>query len=91
VRPCHKKKKKKKEEARHQWLPPILLPSYSRGRNQEACSLKPAPTNSSRDPISKAKKITKKGWWSSSWCRCGVQTPIRKKKERSGYGGSSKS
>jgi hypothetical protein len=34
-------------------------PSYSGGRDQEDCSLKPAWANSSRDPISKI-PITKK-------------------------------
>jgi hypothetical protein len=40
-------------------------PSYSGGRDQEDCSLKPGWANSSRDPISK-KPITKKYWWSGS-------------------------
>jgi hypothetical protein len=35
-------------------------PSYSGGRDQEDCSLKPARENSSRDPL-KIKPITKKG------------------------------
>jgi hypothetical protein len=38
-------------------------PSYSEGRDQEDCSLKPAQANSSQDPILK-KPITKMGWWS---------------------------
>jgi hypothetical protein len=40
-------------------------PSYSGGRNQEDCGLKPAQANSSQDPVSK-KPITKKGWQSDS-------------------------
>jgi hypothetical protein len=35
-------------------------PSYSGGRNQENPSSKPAPANSSRDPVLK-KAFTKKG------------------------------
>jgi hypothetical protein len=35
-------------------------PSYSGGRDQEDCSLKPAWANSSQDPISKKKKTFKK-------------------------------
>jgi hypothetical protein len=42
--------------------------------------LKPARTNSSWDPILKI-PITKKGWWSGSWCRPWFQTPEPKKKE----------
>jgi hypothetical protein len=34
-------------------------PSYSRGKDEEDRGLKPARANSSRDPISKKKPITK--------------------------------
>jgi hypothetical protein len=38
-------------------------PSYSGGRNQEDCSLKPTGANCWPDPISKKKKmITEKDW-----------------------------
>jgi hypothetical protein len=49
---------------------PTCNPSYSRGRDQEDRSSKPALANSSRDPISekKKKKISKTGWWSDSKC-----------------------
>jgi hypothetical protein len=40
-------------------------PSYSGGRDQEDCSLKPALANSSQDPILKILNI-KKGWWKDS-------------------------
>jgi hypothetical protein len=44
-------------------------PSYSGGRDQEGCGLKPTWANSSQDPILK-KPITKQmGWWSGSRCR----------------------
>jgi hypothetical protein len=56
-------------------------PSYSGDREQEDQGSKPAPANSSRDPISK-KPITKKGWWSDSRCRPWVQTPVPQKKKR---------
>jgi hypothetical protein len=46
-------------------------PSYSGGRDQENCGLKPARANSLQDPISK-KLFTKKGWWSGSRCRPSV-------------------
>jgi hypothetical protein len=36
-------------------------PSYSGGRDQEDCGLKPARANSPQDPISKKKKNYKKG------------------------------
>jgi hypothetical protein len=44
---------------------PVLVahacnPSYSGGRDQEDCSLKPAQGNSSRDPISKTKPSQKR-------------------------------
>jgi hypothetical protein len=52
--------------------------SYSGGRDQEHCSLKPAWANSLWDPISK-NPITKKGWWSGSRCRPWVQTPVPQK------------
>jgi hypothetical protein len=44
-------------------------PSYSRGRNQEDHGSKPAQANSLQNPISKKKKITKKGWQNGSRCR----------------------
>jgi hypothetical protein len=40
-------------------------PNYSGDRDQEDLGLKPAPANSSPDPILKG-NITKKGWWSDS-------------------------
>jgi hypothetical protein len=55
------------------WLTPVI--PVTRGRDQEDHGSKPAPANSSRDPISK-KPITKKGWWSGSRCRSWVQTPV---------------
>jgi hypothetical protein len=47
----------------HRWVPVAhaCSPSYSGGRDQENCGLK--PENSWQDPIS-TKPITKKGWWS---------------------------
>jgi hypothetical protein len=44
--------------ARDQWLTPAILAA------QEDPGLKPAQTNSSRDPISKKKPSQKQGWWS---------------------------
>jgi hypothetical protein len=56
-------------------------PSYSGDRDQD-CGSKPAQTNSSLRPyFKKKKKITEKGWWSSSRCRPWVQTPVPKKKK----------
>jgi hypothetical protein len=55
-------------------------PSYSGGRDQEDQGLKSA--NNSRDPISKKKTITKKGWWSGSRYSPWVQTPVCKKKKK---------
>jgi hypothetical protein len=54
--------------------------SYSRGRDQEDHSSKPAWANSSQDPILK-KPFTKKGWWSSSRCGPWVQPHYHKKKK----------
>jgi hypothetical protein len=51
---------KKKKLAGHWWLMPVNL-SNSRGRDQEDVNSKPAPENSSGNPISK-KPNTKKGW-----------------------------
>jgi hypothetical protein len=62
-------------------------PSYSGGRDEEDHGSKPAWANSSRDHILK-KPITKKGWWSGSWCRPWVQTPVPqggKKKKRESF------
>jgi hypothetical protein len=56
-------------------------PSYSAGRDQEDCSLKPAQANSLQDPISN-KTITKKDWWSGSRWRPWVQTPVLPKKKK---------
>jgi hypothetical protein len=59
-------------------------PSYSGGRDQEDCSLKPARTNSSGDPILKI-SITKKDWWSASRCGPWVQTPVLHSKQTNIY------
>jgi hypothetical protein len=57
-------------------------PSYSGGRDQEDCGLKPARENSSRDPILKKTPSQKKGWWGGSrWWSC-IQTPILQEKKR---------
>jgi hypothetical protein len=55
-------------------------PSYSEGRDQEDCSLKPDYlwANSLRDPIWK-KKSQKKGWWSGSRCSSNPRTAKKKK------------
>jgi hypothetical protein len=53
----------------------VCNPSYSGGRDQEDCGLKPAQENSSRDPILKIPN-TKKGWWSGSRCSHWVETPV---------------
>jgi hypothetical protein len=50
-------------------------PSYSGGRDQENCSLKPAQANSSRDPILK-NPITK------NWAGRVAQVSLHKEKER---------
>jgi hypothetical protein len=55
-------------------------PSYSGGRDQEDCGLKPAWANRSWDPISK-KLITQKGWWNGIRCRPWVQTPVPQEKK----------
>jgi hypothetical protein len=58
-------------------------PSYSGGRHQEDCGLKPAQANSLQDPIWK-NTSQQQGWWSGSRCRPCVQTPVpqKRKKER---------
>jgi hypothetical protein len=57
------------EHKRHRssWVQVALAcnPSYSGGRDQEDCGLKPPQANSSRDPISKIPNI-KTGWQSGS-------------------------
>jgi hypothetical protein len=67
-------------------------PSYSGGRDQEDCSLKPTWANSLLNSIS-TKSITKKGMGSGSRCRPWVQIPVpqkqkkRKRKHTSTIGG----
>jgi hypothetical protein len=58
-------------------------PSYSGGRDQEDCGLKPTWANSSRDPISKKTLHKKLDWWSDSRCRPWVQAPPKKEKKKS--------
>jgi hypothetical protein len=53
-------------------------PSYSGGRDQEDCDLKPGWANTLQDPISK-KSITKKGWWAQGVDR--VKPQYHKKKK----------
>jgi hypothetical protein len=59
-------------------------PSYLGGRVQENHTLKPAQTNSSRDPISKEKKkiLHKKRLLESLKVRHRVQTPVLQKKKK---------
>jgi hypothetical protein len=60
--------------------------SYSRGRNQEDCSSKPAQANSSQDPISKiptqkrAKGAAEEVERLSSKCKPRVKTPVLPKR-----------
>jgi hypothetical protein len=56
-------------------------PSYSRSRDQEDHSSKPAWTNIPQDPVSK-KHITKRGWCSVSRCKSLVQAPGLQKKKK---------
>jgi hypothetical protein len=56
-------------------------PSYSRGRDQEDCDLKPGGANSSHDPSSK-KPITKKGWWNGSVLALSSRLSTAKKKKK---------
>jgi hypothetical protein len=51
-------------------------PSYSRGRDQEVYSSKPARANSSRDPVLK-KLLTQKGWWSGPSGKSACQASVR--------------
>jgi hypothetical protein len=57
-------------------------PSYSGGRDQEALGLRPTQGNSFQDPIWKKTHHKKKGWWSDSRCRPGVQAPVPQKKRK---------
>jgi hypothetical protein len=52
------------QKEKRSWVPVANAynPSYSRGRDQEDRSSKPARAKSSQDPILK-KPFTKKGWW----------------------------
>jgi hypothetical protein len=56
-----------KNKAGCPWLTPVI-PATQKAEIKEDCGSKPAWASSSQEPISK-KKITKKGWWSSSRCR----------------------
>jgi hypothetical protein len=77
----HLKKKKKKKRYHQAPVAHAYNPSYSGGRDQEDCSLKPVQANSSWDPILK-KSITKKGWWSGSRCRPWVQAPVQQQQQQ---------
>jgi hypothetical protein len=56
--------------------------SYSGGRDQEDCGLKPALGKYFARTYLEI-NITKKGWWSGSRCRLWVQTPVPPKKKES--------
>jgi hypothetical protein len=56
-------------------------PSYSGGRDQEDCSLKPAWTKF-ENPYLEKKASQKNGWWSGSRCRPWVQTLVPQKKNK---------
>jgi hypothetical protein len=57
-------------------------PNYLGSRDQEDCSSKPARANSSRDPISKKKKITKKGMVAWLKVKALSSNPSTKKKTK---------
>jgi hypothetical protein len=60
----------------HWWLTTVILASQEArsGGSQFEASMGNSET------LSGKKKITKKSWWSGSWCRPWVQTPVPQKK-----------